>query len=101
MQAFKDAGIEAPETMDEFINAAKKLAGTNANGQQVWGYDEPALAGWNLCPFIWSMGGSITNEDETKASGYINSPETVKQLRHWLNCIRQVQSPDGMQVTFR
>ena len=80
VQAFKDAGIEAPETMDEFINAAKKLAGTNANGQQVWGYDEPALAGWNLCPFIWSMGGSITNEDETKASGYINSPETVKAI---------------------
>ena len=70
--------------MDEFINAAKKLAGTNANGQQVWGYDEPALAGWNLCPFIWSMGGSITNEDETKASGYINSPETVKAIERWI-----------------
>lgn len=26
------------------------------------------------------MGGSITNEDETKASGYINSPETVKAI---------------------
>ena len=80
VQAFKDAGIEAPKTMDEFVDAAKKLAGTNANGQQVWGYDEPALAGWNLCPFIWSMGGSITNEEETKASGYINSPETVKAI---------------------
>ena len=80
VQAFKDAGIEVPKTMDEFVEAAKKLSGINANGQQVWGYDEPALAGWNLCPFIWSMGGSITNEEETQASGYINSPETVKAI---------------------
>lgn len=78
--AFKEAGIEAPKTMDEFIAAAKQLSGKNRNGQQVWGYNEPALGGWNLCPFIWSMGGSITNEEETVATGYINSPETVKAI---------------------
>lgn len=80
VDAFKEAGIEVPTTMDEFVEAAKTLAGTNSNGQQIWGYDEPALAGWNLCPFIWSMGGSITNEEQTQASGYINSPETVKAI---------------------
>ncbi len=79
--AFADAGIEAPKTMDEFVEDAKLLSGTNANGQQVWGYDEPALAGWNLCPFIWSMGGSITNDEQTKATGYINSKETVAAIQ--------------------
>ena len=78
--AFEDAGLNAPVTMDDFINAAETLSGENANGQAVWGYNEPALGGWNLCPFIWSMGGSITNEDETQASGYINSPETVQAI---------------------
>ena len=67
--------------MDEFIEDCKKLAGENENGQQIWGYDEPALAGWNLCPFIWSMGGSITNEDQTKATGYLNSAETVNAIQ--------------------
>lgn len=81
VQAFKDAGLEAPKTMDEFAEDCKKLSGTNANGQQIWGYDEPALAGWNLCPFIWSMGGSILNEDQTKATGYLNSPETVSAIQ--------------------
>lgn len=80
VQALKDAGIEVPKTMDEFVDAASALSGTNENGQQVWGYDEPGLAGWNLCPFIWSMGGSLTNEEETQASGYVNSPETVKAI---------------------
>ena len=80
VKALEEAGIAVPTTMDEFVSAVKVLAGTNENGQQVWGYDEPALAGWNLCPFIWSMGGAMTNDEETAASGYINSPETVKAI---------------------
>ena len=80
VEAFKAAGLEAPKTMDEFVEDCKKLAGTNENGQQVWGYDEPGLSGWNLCPFIWSMGGSLTNENQTKATGYLNSPETVAAI---------------------
>ena len=89
VEALKAAGIEAPKTMDEFADACKKLAGKNADGQQVWGYDEPALSGWNLCPFIWSMGGSLTNEDQTKASGYINSPETVAAIQMFADLYQQ------------
>ena len=80
-RVLEDAGVSVPETMDEFVEVAKKLAGTNENGQQVWGYEEPALSGWNLCPFIWSMGGSITNEEQTQATGYLNSPETVAAIQ--------------------
>lgn len=81
VEAFQKAGLEAPKTMDEFVEDCKKLSGTNESGQQVWGYDEPGLAGWNLCPFIWSMGGSITNDEQTKATGYLNSPETVEAIQ--------------------
>ena len=74
------AGVKVPTTMDEWVEVIKKLSGENANGQQVWGWNEPALAGWNICPFIWSFGGSLTNEDQTAATGYINSPATVKAI---------------------
>ncbi|MCI9663920.1 MAG: extracellular solute-binding protein [Lachnospiraceae bacterium] len=80
VKALAEAGIDVPETMDEFVTAVKALAGTNGNGQQVWGYNEPALSGWNLCPFIWSMGGSLTDEAQTKGSGFINSPQTVEAI---------------------
>ena len=80
-EAFEKAGLTAPATMDEFVEDCRKLSGTNDAGQQVWGYDEPGLAGWNLCPFIWSMGGSLTNEDQTKATGYLNSKETVAAIQ--------------------
>lgn len=80
VKMLEDAGIAVPATMDELVAAIKKIACTNANGQQVWGWNEPALAGWNLCPFIWSFGGALTSDDQTVATGYINSPATVKAV---------------------
>ena len=82
------ADVKVPTTMDEWVEAIKKLSGENANGQQVWGWNEPALAGWNICPFIWSFGGSLTNEDQTAATGYINSPATVKAIETFADLVK-------------
>ena len=79
--ALAAAGVSAPTTMDEFVADAKKLSGKNKAGQQVWGLTEPALAGWNILPYIWSNGGEITNEDYTKASGYINSEKSIAAMQ--------------------
>lgn len=83
------AGVEVPTTMDEWVEAVRKLSGTNANGQQTWGWNEPALSGWNICPFIWSFGGSLTNEEQTVATGYINSPETVKAVETFAMLVQE------------
>ena len=74
------AEVDVPVTMDQWVDAVRKLSGTNENGQQTWGWNEPALSGWNLCPFIWSFGGSLTNTEQTVATGYVNSEETVKAI---------------------
>ena len=85
----EEAGVQVPTTMDEWVEAVKKLSGENANGQQVWGWNEPALAGWNICPFIWSFGGSLTNEDQTVATGYINGPATVKAVETFAELVKE------------
>ena len=82
------AGVSIPATMEEWIEAVKKLYGENAKGQQVWGWNEPALAGWNICPFIWSFGGALTNEDQTIATGYINGPATVKAVETFAELVK-------------
>lgn len=87
-QMLSDAGVEVPATMDAWVDAVKALSGENANGQQVWGWNEPALAGWNICPFIWSFGGALTNEDQTVATGYINGPETVKAVETFAELVQ-------------
>lgn len=80
VQMLENAGVAVPATMDEWVAAVTALSGTNANGQQVWGWNEPALSGWNICPFIWSFGGSLTNPEQTVATGYINSEASVKAV---------------------
>lgn len=80
-EVFDKAGLEEPKTLDEMYEDAAKLSGKDSNGQQVWGLDEPALAGWNTLPYIWSYGGKITDENYTKASGYLNSAETVQAVQ--------------------
>lgn len=82
------AGVEVPATMDEWVEAVKALSGENENGQQVWGWNEPALAGWNICPFIWSFGGALTDEEQTVATGYINGPATVKAVETFAQLVQ-------------
>lgn len=82
------AGVSIPATMEEWIEAVKKLSGENSKGQQVWGWNEPALAGWNICPFIWSFGGALTNEEQTIATGYINGPATVKTVETFAELVK-------------
>ncbi len=85
------AGVTPPTTMDEWADAVAKLSGENANGQQVWGWNEPGLSGWNICPFIWSFGGSLTNDGQTVASAYVNSEATVKAVETFAKLAQQGQ----------
>lgn len=90
-QALADAGIAVPTTMDEMYAAIAALSGTNANGQKVWGLNEPALSGWNVLPYIWSNGGAITNEDYTVATGYLNSAATVEAVQKFADMYKAEQ----------
>jgi multiple sugar transport system substrate-binding protein len=80
-QMLTDAGVAVPTNMDEWEKVVKQIAGKNSKGQKIWGWNEPGLSAWNICPFIWSFGGALTNAEQTKASGYVNGPETVKAVK--------------------
>ncbi len=67
-----------PTTMDELKAAAIAAKGTNK-----WGLGLGGDGSWNMFPWIWTLGGQITNADYTKASGYLDSPQTIAALQ-WL-----------------
>ncbi|RJX38886.1 extracellular solute-binding protein [Paenibacillus pinisoli] len=72
-----EAGLtEAPKTMDELVAAAETLKAKGKYGMGVSG-----IHAWGLAPWFWSLGGSITNDDYTKADGYLNSEASVKALQ--------------------
>lgn len=71
------AGVAVPVTLDEFFAAARALTKKDG-GRQLWGYAEPALGGWNICPFIWSNGGEITDPGNKTTTGYFNSDANIE-----------------------
>lgn len=71
--ALDSAGITAPPATFEELEAM--AAALEGSGVSV--FADSGLGGWNVLPWIWSGGGSITDEDLTTASGYLDSPESV------------------------
>jgi multiple sugar transport system substrate-binding protein len=72
---FEAAGItEAPKTMEEFAADACKLSDA-ANNK--YGYAEGGTYFWAPAPVFYAMGGKVTDEAITTATGYINGPESV------------------------
>lgn len=72
---FEAAGISTPPaTMEEFAAVACQL--TDAAKKQ-YGYAEGGTYFWAPAPVFYAMGGKITDEKITTATGYINGAESV------------------------
>jgi multiple sugar transport system substrate-binding protein len=67
-----------PTTFDEL-----KTLGATLKSQKVSALALGGSGPWNVLPWFWSAGGKVTNDDYTKASGYLDSPESVAALQ-WL-----------------
>ncbi|MCK9524596.1 MAG: extracellular solute-binding protein [Limnochordia bacterium] len=65
-----------PATFGEFLQYAEILAELEG----VWGYAEGGTGGWNVLPLMWSNGGQLTDDEITRATGYLNSPSNVELL---------------------
>jgi multiple sugar transport system substrate-binding protein len=81
------AGVtETPATVEEFEAAMARVQETLGEG--VYGYAEGGTGAWNVLPWIWSMGGAVTDDGLTTASGYLNGEGTVAavtMLKDWLD----------------
>jgi multiple sugar transport system substrate-binding protein len=88
-QALTAAGIAAPpQTFAELRAAAPKL---KAKG--VYLFADGGTGGWNMLPWIWSGGGSITNKTFSKASGYLNGARTVAAVQLLVDLYKQGAIP--------
>lgn len=71
-----EAGLsEPPKTFEELVKAAEALKAKGKFGIVIGG-----AHAWGVLPYFWTLGGNITDEGYTKASGYLNSPESVAAL---------------------
>ena len=95
---FEEAGIdlaslptiEKPWTWSEFNAIAEKLKNyhkVEAIDFRLNSIDE--MLPYAYMPLIWSNGGSVVNEDGTKAEGYFNSKESVEAVEFIQNLVKK------------
>lgn len=72
---FEAAGITTPPaTMEEFAKVACQLTD---EAKKQYGYAQGGTYFWAPAPVFYAMGGKITDEKITTATGYVNGPESV------------------------
>lgn len=89
---FEKAGVEnPPATFTELKEVAKKLTkDTDGDGKaDQWGVAVGGSWPWHILPWIWSNGGAITNPEMTKASGYLNSQESVEAMEFLVDLYKE------------
>lgn len=95
---FKEAGIDEsslptlkkPWTWDEFKAVSKKLKDhfkEAAIDFRLNSNDE--MLPYAYMPLIWSNGGSVVNEDGTKAEGYFNSKESTQAVQFIQDIVKE------------
>lgn len=88
----KEAGLdEPPRTFNELVEAAVRLQSVYPD---VYGIGICCSNGWGSLPYFWTFGGMLTDEQYTKADGYLNSEPSKRALRHLKELVdRKVISP--------
>lgn len=88
--ALQAAGLSAPPK--NFAELKSMAAAAKAKG--LFLYAESGTSGWNLLPWIWSAGGSLTNKSYTKASGFLNGPKSVAGIQMLVDLYKAGQMPN-------
>lgn len=73
MNKLNEMGLkEIPETMEEFVAAAKTYGDYTLSVS--------GTGDWDLYPYFWLFGGKLTDDGYTKATGYLNSEESINAI---------------------
>lgn len=82
---------EVPDTMEEFIEAAANRGDYSLNVSGV--------GDWDMYPYFWLFGGTLTNDDFTQASGYLDSDASIAAIKEIIelhdNKILTIRDIDG------
>ncbi|MFD0693242.1 extracellular solute-binding protein [Paenibacillus sp. GCM10027628] len=77
----KKAGLSGPpQTLEDTFEFARKNQYTIGIG---------GLETWSTLPYIYGLGGALTDEQYTKATGYLNGPGTVSAVERLLSLFKE------------
>jgi len=88
--ALQAAGLSSPPK----TFAQLKQDAATAKSKGLYLYAESGTSGWNILPWIWSAGGSLTNSTYTKATGYLNGPKSVAGIQMLVDLYKAGELPN-------
>ncbi len=68
---------ETPKTFDEMIALARLLKEKDDR----WGLTPQGFGPWGFLPYFWTLGGKITDDEYTVATGYLNSADSIAAVQ--------------------
>ena len=95
---FKEKGIAIPKTLDELLEAAKKL---HDPANKVYGFVERGVGGGSITQFyafIYSFGGNPQSADFRKAT--INTPEMMKAYEYYGEILGKYGPPGVLNMNW-
>jgi multiple sugar transport system substrate-binding protein len=79
-----EAGLEQPpRTFAEVVEAVERLRQAKPD---VYGIGICCSNGWGSLPYFWTFGGKLMDEQFTRASGYLDGPDSkaaLEKLKNW------------------
>lgn len=70
----KELGLDdVPATMEELIAAAEKRG--------TYSISVSGVGDWDMYPYFWLFGGTLTDDNFTKATGYLDSDESIAAMK--------------------
>ncbi len=85
MRLLREAGLsEPPSTFGQLIAAQEQL---NSSYPGLSSVGICCAASWGTLPYFWTFGGQLTDEGYTRASGYLDSSQSlaaIAKLQDWV-----------------
>ncbi len=99
---FKEAGLEAPKTWDEFLQAAKVLTkDTDKDGKiDRYGFALQGNGRHTWLPLIWQNGGEIAVRKDGKWVSAIDQPAAVEALKWFTELLTRYKVTPEASVTW-
>ncbi|RXZ76729.1 extracellular solute-binding protein [Paenibacillaceae bacterium] len=86
MRLLREAGLQKPpSSFDELVAAQQRLSDKYPGLSSI---GICCAGAWGTLPYFWTFGGKLTDEHYTKASGYLDSPESmaaIRKLKLWFD----------------
>ncbi|XVV14823.1 extracellular solute-binding protein [Actinoplanes sp. CA-131856] len=91
---FKEAGLSAPKTYEDFLAAADKIQTAKKADAKFGSVYMPGQYWYAAMSWVKSTGGDIAKQDGDKWVGQLSQPASIEGLQRWVDMVKKYSKAD-------